>query len=166
MSFASKVKGLGLLLVGAAGGAALSYFLDPERGRARRALASDQIEAAVRDGLDEIERRADYHSGQLEGAIAEATDVGETPAPDDRTLKDRVESEVLGREGVPKGAIVVHAERGVVQLRGEVDHQEIIDEVARATRDVDGVRAVENLLHLPGQPEPATAGARGAGTGA
>jgi hypothetical protein len=166
VSFGSKVKGLGLLIIGAAGGATLAYFLDPDRGRTRRAQASDQLEAALRDGLEEAERRADYHAGQFKGVVAETVDFGESPAPDDRTLKHRVESEVLGRAGVPKGDIVVHAEGGIVQLRGQVERPEVIDEVVRATRDVEGVRAVESLLHLPGEPEPATAAAREASTDA
>lgn len=165
MSFTSKVKGFSLLLIGAAGGATAAYFFDPDRGRSRRAVASDQLAAAARDAVAQAERELDYRTGQIEGAVAEAVDTGDDAPVDDRTLKHRVETRVLGREDVPKGDIVVHAERGIVQLRGEVGDPVMIEEIVAATREVEGVHGVENLLHLPGQPEPSTAAVRDAGTG-
>jgi osmotically-inducible protein OsmY len=39
-------------------------------------------------------------------------------------------------------------------LRGEVDSWEIVDDLVEQARAVQGVRDVENLLHLPGQPAP------------
>jgi osmotically-inducible protein OsmY len=157
MSVRSKAKGLGLLLLGAAGGALVQYFVDPIQGRTRRARTMDQAGAAMRDVAAEAERQADYRAGQVKGALHEMTDVGESPAPDDKTLKARVESEVLGREGIPKGDVVVNAENGVVQLRGQVESQELIRELQARTRAVDGVRGVQVFLHLPGEPEPVTA---------
>lgn len=160
MSFRTKVKGLGLLAVGAAGGAAAAYFFDPDRGISRRAQASDQLAAAARDAVANAEDQLDYRAGQVQGAVVEAVDTGADAPSDDRTVKHRVETRVLGRDGIPKGDITVHAERGVVQLRGEVGSPELIERIVAETREVTGVRGVENLLHLPGQPEPATADAR------
>jgi osmotically-inducible protein OsmY len=156
MSFWSKTKGFGLLAMGAAAGAAAQYFLDPIQGRTRRAKAADQAAAAARDLKDEMERQADYRAGELKGAVMEATDIGESPAADDKTLKARVESEVLGREGMPKGDVLVHAENGIVQLRGQVSTSSLIGELVARTREVEGVRDVRNLLHLPGEAEPVT----------
>lgn len=160
MSFMSKVKGLGLLAVGAAGGAVAAYFFDPDRGTSRRAQASDQLAAAARDAVENAERQMEYQAGQVQGAVVEAVDGGGETPTDDRTLKHRVETRVLGLGDVPKGDITVHAERGTVQLRGEVGSPDLIDRIVAATREVDGVRGVENLLHLPGQPEPVTAAPR------
>jgi osmotically-inducible protein OsmY len=44
----------------------------------------------------------------------------------------------------------VNAEDGVVVLRGEADTLEMIEDLASKAHDVQGVRDVENLLHLPG----------------
>ena len=43
---------------------------------------------------------------------------------------------------------------GVVQLRGEVESQELIDDLVARARSVQGVVRVENLLHVPGTPAP------------
>ena len=51
---------------------------------------------------------------------------------------------------VPGEAVNVNVQNGIVQLRGEVQQPELIDELDRRVRAVQGVREVENLLHLPG----------------
>jgi osmotically-inducible protein OsmY len=73
---------------------------------------------------------------------------------DDVTLARQVESELFREESAPKGQISVNAANGVVQLRGEVEQPELIDELVQRARSVQGVREVENLLHLPGQEAP------------
>jgi BON domain-containing protein len=70
---------------------------------------------------------------------------------DDVTLARQVESELFREESAPKGQISVNAANGVVQLRGEVEQPELIDELVQRARSVQGVREVENLLHLPGE---------------
>ena len=42
----------------------------------------------------------------------------------------------------------------MIYLRGEVPDKETMEELATRARAVDGVRAVENLTHLPGEPAP------------
>ena len=73
---------------------------------------------------------------------------------DDVTLAQQVESELVRENKTPKGQISVNAANGVVQLRGEVEQPELIDELAQRARSVQGVREVENLLHLPGDAAP------------
>ena len=51
---------------------------------------------------------------------------------------------------VPKGQIDVNAEDGIVILRGEVEGPALIKDLEEKTRSVQGVKDVENLLHLPG----------------
>jgi osmotically-inducible protein OsmY len=51
----------------------------------------------------------------------------------------------------------VNAERGVVFLRGEVKDESIIKDLEKAARKVQGVREVENLLHVPGTAAPSKA---------
>jgi osmotically-inducible protein OsmY len=73
---------------------------------------------------------------------------------DDVTLAQQVESELFREKSAPKGQISVNAANGVVQLRGEVQQPELIDELVQRAQSVQGVRDVENLLHLPGQVAP------------
>jgi osmotically-inducible protein OsmY len=75
--------------------------------------------------------------------------------PDDVTLARKVETEIFRSAEVPKGQINVNAENGVVVLRGEVEEPELIGDLEKKTRNVQGVQEVENLLHTPGTPAPA-----------
>jgi len=140
----------GLLI--AAIGVAAAFLFDPERGRTRRARLVDQSVATARHGWHLAARQRRLIGGRAGGMFAawRSSTAGE-PA-NDATLKDRVESELLGDPGIPKGAININAEQGVVVLRGEVP-----DDAMRATLEeragqVRGVWYVENLLHLPGEP--------------
>jgi osmotically-inducible protein OsmY len=75
---------------------------------------------------------------------------------DDITLAHKVESELFRRTGVPKGRISVNAENGVVFLRGVIDREEDIARMEAGTRQIGGVRDVENLLHTRGTSAPAS----------
>jgi hypothetical protein len=73
---------------------------------------------------------------------------------DDWTLKAKVESELFRDEHEVKGSINVNAQEGVVQLRGQVPSQDLIDALVERTRKIDGVRDVESLLHTPATEAP------------
>jgi osmotically-inducible protein OsmY len=73
---------------------------------------------------------------------------------DDATLKDKVESELFRDEHEVKGAISINAQEGVVQLRGELPSQDLIDALVDRTQKIHGVREVESLLHTPGNEAP------------
>jgi osmotically-inducible protein OsmY len=107
---------------------------------------------------DQAKAYADRYGGQLKGAASSATPgAGREPAEErlnDPALARKVESEVFRGDELPKGAVSVNAEYGVIYLRGEVESADIRDRIAERTRAVDGVRAVENLLHLPGESAP------------
>jgi osmotically-inducible protein OsmY len=94
----------------------------------------------------------DRYGGKLKSA---APDVGAEPVDErlnDPALAQKVESEVFRDDTLPKGSISVNAEYGVIYFRGEVPSRELMDELTTRARAVDGVRAVENLTHLPGEP--------------
>jgi osmotically-inducible protein OsmY len=103
---------------------------------------------------------ADRYTGQLKGAATSvAPGAGREPAEErlnDPALARKVESEVFRDEQIPKGSISVNAEYGVIYFRGEVPSREVMDELTARGRAVDGVRAVENLTHLPGEPARTT----------
>jgi osmotically-inducible protein OsmY len=109
---------------------------------------------------DTAKAYADRYGGQLKGAAQSATPgAGREPAEErlnDPALARKVESEVFRDDELPKGNISVNAEYGVVYFRGEVPSQEAMEELTKRARGVDGVRAVENLTHLPGEPARTT----------
>jgi osmotically-inducible protein OsmY len=73
---------------------------------------------------------------------------------DDATLAQKVMTELFRDPHVPKGAINVNAENGVVLLRGEIEEPAMIVEIVARTRRIRGVADVENLMHLPGDSVP------------
>jgi osmotically-inducible protein OsmY len=111
-----------------------------------------------------LARRLLKRGERLAGAAAaEAYGVGKKAAhlreeqketPNDATLAAKVESEVLGHVDLSQAHVNVNAEGGVVVLRGQVDRPELIEELEKKVRKVQGVRDVENLLHLPGTKAP------------
>ena len=145
-------------------GAAVMYFLDPDRGEGRRAVARDRFEAMVRRGKLNVERQARYRQGQAEGIMHEVASRGRSEAPgDDIAIKDRVESEVFGRRGFPKGKVNAEVVNGRLRLDGELDSEAEIAEVIAECRAVPGVREVESYLHVKGTMAPNKASARRAG---
>ena len=105
---------------------------------------------------DTAKAYAERYGGQLKGAATTVTPgAGRDPAEErlnDPALARKVESEVFRDDTLPKGNISVNAEYGVIYFRGEVPSQEAMEELTKRARGVDGVRAVENLTHLPGEP--------------
>ena len=135
----------------AAIGAGLAYFLDPQHGRARRAQFRDRALALVRRRSRDVSRLGKTASARAYGMKQKATHIREEPKDyDDQTLKSKVESEVFRPADAPKGQVDVNVENGVVTLRGEVDRPELVDDLEQKVRKVQGVRDVENMLHVPG----------------
>ena len=143
---------------GLALGALLEYFFDPDAGRRRRHVARDRALSRMRRG----ERRAVVRARRAEAhavGIARQTLSARRRHPeplDDVSLARKVESELYQRARLPKGQIVVNAEDGVVFLRGVMERQEDIERMEAAARRIAGVRGVENLVHAPGTPAPAS----------
>jgi len=136
-------------------GAALAYFFDPDNGRRRRKIAADKAGKLVR----KAGQQAQGATAQAQGLKEKATHLSEQekPQPDDITLARKVESEIFRDADVPKGQINVNVEDGVVYLRGELEQPDLIDDLEAQARKVQGVRDVENLLHVPGEEAPAKA---------
>ena len=147
----------------AGAGAAAMYFLDPDRGKRRRNMARDRVAATFRRGTRRAERlgrRAGAGTQSLAHRVAHARPA-ETGPVDDRTLEQRVESQLFRHVDVPGDRISISVEEGVLVLRGEVDRPEQIGELEAAARKIPGVQMVENLLHLPGTPAPNKSAALG-----
>jgi osmotically-inducible protein OsmY len=152
-----------LLAAGAVAGAAAQYFLDPQQGRHRRNIARDRGLALARRQARDAASSADYAAGKTKGAASAAmpspSDEQKLEQLGDAALARKVESEIFRAADAPKGQVDVNVEDGVVSLRGEVE-QQWIERLATETEQVVGVKAVRNLLHVPGTPAP-TSQARG-----
>jgi osmotically-inducible protein OsmY len=147
------MKKLGL---GAALGMLLALLLDPRNGKRRRRQLRDRTAGLLRRGVRRGERLGRGVAAEAYGVKQKATHLREQPKeqPNDATLAAKVRSEVFRGADMPKGAVDVNAENGIVILRGQVDRPELIDDLERKVRRVQGVHGVENLLHLPGTEAP------------
>jgi osmotically-inducible protein OsmY len=143
---------MGLLALGVGLGALFAYFFDRENGRRRRQWAIDRTAAAARKRAARAGRGA---AAEAYGMAKKVQHLREEPKDfDDATLADKVRSEAFRGEDVPAGEINVNVQDGVVQLRGQVERPELINELVDRVRNVQGVREVENLLHVPGTEAP------------
>jgi osmotically-inducible protein OsmY len=140
--------------IGAAIGAVVAFLLDPQRGRSRRAQVVDRGAALLRDAGREVERGARRLTSSVEGKIGAIGSGSGGPMPNDASLTMKVESELFRDPSVPKGAININVEQGVVVLRGEVPDPALGERLEHEARAIPGVWEVENLLHGPGEPAP------------
>lgn len=137
-------KGLSLM-EGAVIGAGLMFFLDPDRGRRRRALIRDQAihwkrktaEAAGATSRD-LRNRAQGFAALLRSWITEGGPVS------DNVLEARVRS-ALGMVARHPAAIRVQIQNGVAALNGSVLADEA-DAIVSTVRKIHGVTSVDNRL--------------------
>jgi hypothetical protein len=153
----SRMRSAGTALTSAVGGAVVAFFFDPRSGRRRRHTVRDRVLSRARRTERQAvvgARRAEW---RLIGAARHMVSARRpSEPPDDVTLAQKVGSTLFRDPRVPKGEISINAEDGVVFLRGMVSGQTTIQEIEQAARRVPGVRDVENLLHPPGTPAPAS----------
>jgi osmotically-inducible protein OsmY len=143
---------MGRLALGVGLGALFAYFFDRENGRRRRRQAIDRTASAARKRAARAGRGA---AAEAYGVAKKVQHLREEPKDfDDATLADKVRSEAFRGKDVPAGEINVNVQDGVVQLRGQVERLELISELVDRVRNVQGVREVENLLHVPGTEAP------------
>ena len=129
------------------------YYFDSQMGRTRRAKLVDQASSWLRRSPDKTGKKARYLAGQATGVAHEMSTAtrSDQMSPNDPALEDKIRSEVFGTLGELKGKVNVNVEQGTATLRGELESQELIEDLEQRTRKVTGVLDVVNLLHLPGQ---------------
>jgi hypothetical protein len=146
-----------LLPLGAATatGAAAAFLFDPALGHRRRRMLRQRSAALVRRSLRRSVRAERVVQSRMRGlAIKAAHRHEQWKDYDDTTLAHKVETQ-LGRDAqVPKGVFNVEASDGIVTVRGLIDDQKTIDHIVKRIRKIQGVRGLENLLHLPGTDPP------------
>jgi hypothetical protein len=141
-----------LLVAGGVGALAEYFFFDRQHGARRRHMVRDRTSAALRRRSRDAARRAKYLEGVAEGVAYKAAHAvpgvgGHKEPPDDVTLAQKVESIAFRKAGVPKGQVSVNADNAVIHLRGQLESDEQIEELVRATHTIEGVTGVKNLLH-------------------
>jgi osmotically-inducible protein OsmY len=78
---------------------------------------------------------------------------------DDGAITARVKTAIAKDAGVGKAMDVnVTTNRGIVQLSGFVDSQEVADRAGRAARSVEGVQSVRNDIRVAARAPAASAG--------
>jgi osmotically-inducible protein OsmY len=141
--------------LGAVIGVIAALFLDPVAGKRRRHLTRDRTLAFFRREARRSAQVSRTVAAEAYGIKQKATHLREKPKEyDDATLKAKVETELFRFEHEVKGAVDVNAQGGVVQLRGELPSQTLIDALVARTREINGVREVESLLHKTGTQAP------------
>jgi osmotically-inducible protein OsmY len=72
---------------------------------------------------------------------------------DDKAITAKVKTALIGDQGI-RGATDINVEtfRGVVQLSGFVESQDMASRAVSRARQVEGVRSVENALRLRAAP--------------
>jgi hypothetical protein len=130
------LTGLGLGL-----GAGLMYFLDPERGRRRRALVRDKIAHTARIGEGAIEATGRDVAHRATGVTARVRRMARHGAVDDLVLVERVRAK-LGRYVSHPRAIDVDAVDGRVTLRGPI----LLAEVKRVLKKVNRIPGVREVV--------------------
>jgi hypothetical protein len=141
---------MGRALTGFGLGMGLMYFLDPDRGRRRRALVRDQLVRwanTMRDAVEVVSRDLSHRAC---GVAAEAKALFTPDAATDARIEARVRS-ALGRVTSHPRALEVHVEQGRVTLSGPVLASEV-ENVVETTRSVRGVRGVRNLMDVHQEP--------------
>jgi osmotically-inducible protein OsmY len=132
------------LLTGLGLGLGLMYFMDPERGRRRRALARDKVTHTTRACAGTMSAVWADLAHRSAGLVARARRIGRRDPVDDDVLVERVRAK-LGRLVSYPHAIDVSAIDGCVHLRG-VALQSEVPGLVRTISRVSGVRDVIDAL--------------------
>jgi uncharacterized membrane protein len=139
------------IVLGGAAGAGFMYFLDPDRGRRRRALARDKAIHATHRTSTFLSMLSRDVVNRVRGAVAGARSLVTGEEPSDDVIAERIRSR-LGRLVSHPHAIRVRVQDGVATLYGPVLTSEV-DRLLHAVRTVAGVTSVETQLEVHISPE-------------
>jgi hypothetical protein len=150
------IFGLVVAFAALAAGLVMMYFFDPRQGRGRRTQTVDRAGGAVRRAVRRARQGGRRLAADVYGVQQRVRHLGPdaNPPEDDATLRDKVESILFRDPDIPKGDINIHAEDGIIVLKGTAPTPEAIKEIEKRVRSIDGVRDVRSTLHLPNMPDP------------
>jgi uncharacterized membrane protein len=144
-----KTQSFAIWIAGAALGAVTMYLADPDRGRRRRALATDKMRSLAYKTGDAIDVATRDLGNRMQGWRAQANRMLTRRGGDwidDETLVAQVRKEI-GRAVTHPRAVKVDAHYGVITLHGPVlahEKQQLLD----CVRSVSGVTEVHDQLDV------------------
>jgi len=136
----SGLRALGYLGLGAG----LMYYLDPDRGRRRRALARDRMAHGANVLGSATNTTARDFSHRVHGLLAEGSHLFKNQEVSDEVLEARVRSK-LGRAVSHPHAIAVAVDHGRVALSGPILASEVKG-LLKSVSKIPGVRVVKDAL--------------------
>ncbi len=140
----SLLSGMGL-------GASLMYFLDPDRGKRRRAMIRDQIGHLAHQTSTGLDKSSRDLSQRIHGMLAELRSLPSRDQVSDDVLVARVRAKI-GRVTSHPSAIEVTASDGRIQVSGPILANEV-DRLLDCIHSVHGVREVDNHLEVHERPQ-------------
>lgn len=134
--------------VGALAGALVTYFTDPDRGRARRQQAVDTVGSASRQVAEQATQKADYVAGEAKGAVLETvrTATPQDVPSDPKVLRQRIRSEVFGQRDDVEDVVIRVDGPGKVALKGAVPTASAERSLVAEVSKVEGVTDVQSEL--------------------
>ncbi len=144
----SKTQSLAFWVAGAAIGALTMYLADPDRGRRRRALATDKMRSLATKTTDAIDVASRDLNNRVQGLRVHAGRMfsQRSETSDDETLVARVRKEI-GRMVTHPRAVKVNAQNGCITLHGPILAHER-DKLVDCVRSVAGVNEVQDYLDV------------------
>lgn len=139
--------------VGALAGALVTYFADPDRGRARRQQVAETVGATGRDVATDVTQKADYVAGEAKGSVIEGARraTPEEVPTDPKVLRQKVRSEVFGARDDVEDVVIRVDGPGQVALKGTVPTPSAERSLVAEVSKVEGVTDVQSeLAHTTG----------------
>lgn len=138
------------ILAGIGTGAAVMYYLDPQRGGRRRSLVTDKVSSAFNQIPDAADVTGRDLANRAYGYWAEAKNVFTSGDAPDQVIEARVRSG-LGRVVSHPSAIQVTSQDGNITLSGVILTHEV-PALLKCVEGVKGVQSVENNLEAHDTP--------------
>ena len=142
------------ILFGAAAGAAAAHFLDPDQRATAgaRSTARQHVDATAA-WAGAVQARWRRQGEGRRDAVTRRRKASRTRTTSRSPARSRQRSSA--RPTRRRARSTSNVQNGVVYLRGEVDTTRRSTEPPPRPRNVDGIKGVESLLHLPARPAPA-----------
>ena len=134
------------LIAGIGVGSGLMYFLDPFRGRRRRAILRDRTQSISRRLANSVDKTANDIANRTHGLAREIESLWKPEEVSDPVLQARVHTRI-GRLVSHPREIDVTANEGVIVLRGAVLESEASSLLAGVAA-VGGVKKIDNRLRM------------------
>lgn len=141
----------GVYLLGGMGvGAGLMYWLDPDRGRRRRAMARDELVRVVHDAGDALDQGLRDWNHRVSGSFIEFASRFVPGSVSDEVLQQHIRS-ALGRCVAYPQAVEVSVNAGHVTLRGPILERDVA-RLLSTVRRMKCVKSVTEALERHAEP--------------